>query len=310
MTESPIIKGTLGRIAAGCGVVGQSAPPGVRLVSSTDLDGISTQSSKEFRHVILGAWLSCEISAYYHNRRLVEWEPFIEPWGFHVRFGADLMRTLRLPAVPTEVDSFSVFDAESSAQTSPAPVTRLAHLSRLIRSPFGAVQDSSGVQSKRGPGMTDADVCVILLHCSIPSIVQSAAFRNQESVNDFRLPPLPSHRTLEWIQNYGYPVPADTAASTAHPALSCQVLDEGALNVNVTGALFDTLLQYLSKNQEKDIAPHLIQNRSGLVSFVDGTVSVRKQHSLIILSIFRLCASRRFWMAIVRLLESGLQKLR
>eukprot|EP00977_Amphora_coffeiformis_P007537 scaffold1650_cov163-Amphora_coffeaeformis.AAC.3 len=268
LTESPIIKFTLFRIAAGCGIVGQAAPPDVRLTSSTNLNGINTASPKEYRHVIAGAWLSCEISAYYHNRRLVEWEPFIEPWSFVVRLGADLMRILRLQAVSIEFDIFPETDTKSAEPALPSPANRLAHLSRLLRSPFGTGQSYTGVLTKTEQSISDTDVCRVLLRLHALEILHSAVFRAPGVPNVDRLPPLPGENCLEWMQGHGYPVRSEASNTqpVVAPALLFHVSDEGSLDINFTGAMIDTLWQYLSSGREKETAPHLIQNRSGLVS--------------------------------------------
>ena len=269
LTESPIIKFTLFRITAGCGLAGQAAPPGIRLTtSSTSLDGIHSDSTREYRHLVAGAWLSCEISAYYHNRRLVEWEPFIEPWFFVVRLGTDIMRILRLPAVPIEIEMPTELETESkpTEQSLSSTVTRLASLSRLLRSPFGANDDSAGILAKSGPFITDTDVCALLLQSKDPDILKSAIFRTPGASYTIGLPPLPGEDMIEWMRTFGYPVLVENTPARVDPALVFSLTDEGTLDVNVTGAMIDTLWQYLSKKQDRDTAPHLIQNQSGLVS--------------------------------------------
>ena len=269
LTESPIIKFTLFRIAAGCCLVGQLVSPGVRLASSNSLDPISASSSKEYRHLHLGAWMSCEISAYYHNRRLVEWEPFIEPWCFIIRVGVDLMRIMKLPAVQLELEALPEAKGESGESSEPEQglvntVSRLADIGRLLRSPFGATQANAGVMPKTGPEMTDTDACALLLLSKVSDMLESATL--PELSDNPRFPYLPGSNTVDWMRLYGYPIDTDATSSMVDPALLCNVSDEGPLDINITGAMIDTLWQYLSKSHARETAPHLIQNRSGLVS--------------------------------------------
>lgn len=261
LTESPIIKFTLFRIAAGSSVAGKSSPPNLRVVSSTDLAGLNSESQRDHRHLLVAAWLSCEVSAYYHNRRLVEWEPFIEPWCFVVRLGGDLMRALNLPPLATGFDDFPTNKADSSKQAIQSPVSRLGHWSRLLRSPFGTSNGDIDTPSKAGPIFTDSDVCILLLHARIPDVLDSAIFPVTGESTVALLPFFPGEQLMKWLVMHGYPSRQDD-----DPAILCQVSDEGLLDVNVTGALIDTLWQFLSKKDDKETAPHLIKNDSGLVS--------------------------------------------
>lgn len=178
------------------------------------------------------------------------------------------MRILRLQAVPIEFDIFPESDTKSAEPASPSPANRLAHLSRLLRSPFGTGQTYTGVLTKAEHSISDTDVCRVLLRLHALEILHSAIFRAPGAPNVDNLPPLPGENCLEWMQGHGYPVRTDTSNSqpVVAPALLFHVSDEGSLDINFTGAMIDTLWQYLSSGREKDMAPHLIQNRSGLVS--------------------------------------------
>lgn len=52
-------------------------------------------SGSELMNMTLVGWMGCQVTGYYHNRRLVAWEPFIEPWMANVRFGIDLVEMLQ-----------------------------------------------------------------------------------------------------------------------------------------------------------------------------------------------------------------------
>jgi hypothetical protein len=176
------------------------------------------------------------------------------------------MRVLRLPAVQTEVDIITDAGMESD-DTGKSPVTtvgRLAHLGRLLRSPFGTIQNPNGVMSDSGPAVTDIDACAALLYLKVPGMLEAAAAPGTSEVSQFSPPSFSNG--LDWMRLYGYPSLTEIASSVVDPALLCSLSDDGKLDINVTGALIDTLWQYLSKTQTKERAPHLIQNRSGLVS--------------------------------------------
>ena len=89
----------------------------------------------------LMTWMTCEVSAHYHNQRLVEWEPFIEPWTFGFRVGVDLMAPVPIECDTPRDDTAGVVQSEVSSST----VARLAHLSRLFRSQFGTGEEDSGL---------------------------------------------------------------------------------------------------------------------------------------------------------------------
>ena len=64
--------------------------------------------------VTVGGWVACRVTGHYHNRRLVAWEPFIEPWTANVCFGIDLVEACRWKPITKQEANISRTATESS----------------------------------------------------------------------------------------------------------------------------------------------------------------------------------------------------
>jgi len=97
LTESPIIKAALSNLRLSLALL--FVPRQVdEITNGSSTFGI-IRGSEDLApgSFTASGCTSGELSAHYHNRRLVAWEPVVEPWTVHVQFGADLNRLFGQP---------------------------------------------------------------------------------------------------------------------------------------------------------------------------------------------------------------------
>ena len=288
LTESPIINFSLLDFALGLAVCG--VPSEARLLADTDLESLVDKNAvvSGFRelHGMLGAWLNCKLSASYHNRRLVAWEPFIEPWKLEVKFGADLVKLLKLP--PLSIPVYRDWNADIQKAENPfaslfndmakpeSTGERLRDFRNLLRSTFrsrsvGNEQEAGLVPAKPFPFENDFGylmlvsasnaLVAIALHPPLLSSTESIlGFKQQLSSY------LPTRNSMKWLSCFGYPFArsGDNLSSSSRPSFACSISDTKPLNINLTGALIENVLGYLRQEKSRTVAPHWIKNESGL----------------------------------------------
>ena len=273
LTESPIINFNMRDYSFGLGIC--PVPVNGKILPDAALEGITEKkavaSSLRDYHMIVGAWLNCELSASYHNRRLVAWEPFIEPWTMEVRFGADLAKLELLHPLPnydrhvwqTELpqgDTFTAFTGD-----------KLREFRNYLSSPFrrsvGSEKEAAETTAKEFP--IDSDFGYLMLALASNSLVASGLHPSvtSTSIKSMLLSVLPSRNPINWLVCFGHPrimLDSDAKADTG-PSVSCYVLDSKPLNMNLTGAFIENVLGYLKQEKSRTVAPHWIRNDSGLV---------------------------------------------
>lgn len=274
LTESPIIKFDVLRLALGCAAVPVKSE--VKLLSETSLDTMSSKLAHH--HLISGVWVGCELSASYHNRRLVTWEPFIEPWTLQARFGADLVRLGILSPISTRTNfqDNSHLSKPSITSSIEAGSKRLRDIGRLLRSPFNPrnkVEKEASFE-ETGEFETQLDLCYLLLLSSARDLLSAALFPQPSSLKgNAAVSVLPGSTPLQWLHDFGgFPLlkGVNSDGLSKVPALVCWLSDaEVPLNVNITGALIENLSAHASTFKEQKtnrLVPHWIRNESGLVS--------------------------------------------
>lgn len=271
LTESPIINFNLRDYSLGLGIC--PVPVQGKILPAA-LEGIVEKkplvSSLREYHLMVGAWLNCELSASYHNRRLVAWEPFIEPWTMEVRFGADLARLGLVPPLPDYDRSVWRTELPQGDTLSAYTGDKLREFRNYLRSPFrrsvGSEKEAAEATSKQFP--IDRDFGYLMLALASNSLVASGLHPSVSSVSaSVLLSVLPSTHPMKWLVGFGCPrtmVDSDAKAN-AGPSVSCSVLDSKPLNMNLTGALIENVLGYLKQEKSRTVAPHWIRNDSGLV---------------------------------------------
>ncbi|CAB9505998.1 protein sorting-associated protein 13C [Seminavis robusta] len=273
LTENPIINFSLVKFSLGLGICPVSVQ--TNLAPEAALEGIVEKKPVVTRlrehHLMAGAWLNCELSASYHNRRLVAWEPFIEPWNMEVRFGADLVRLNVLPALPESDHSVWRTELEQGETVSAYTGDKLREIRNYLRSPFrrsvGNEKEAAEATAKQFP--IDADFGYLMLALASNSLVSSALHKGASgsggtllgSKNEL-LSNLPSRNPMKWLVCFGHPIHETKSKSGA--SFSCSVSDSKPLNINLTGALIENLWGYLNQEKSRTVAPHWIRNDSGL----------------------------------------------
>jgi hypothetical protein len=219
----------------------------------------------DIMHLTSSGWVDCEITAHYHNRRLVAWEPFIEPWAANVRFGANLVEVLKMSPLLKRSDhesSKSGFDPWILGNLNEGPTDKLRDFGRLFRAPF------QSAASKPSQQISQTDFCYLMLASTARSTILSVQYPISESRDDRETRlflSLPGQDAMGWLYGFGFPdIPRkDNRESTDQFSVSCLLSDKKPLNINLTGALIENVLGYLD-NAKK--APHWIRNESGMVS--------------------------------------------
>lgn len=259
LTESPIIKAALSNLHVS--LVLLFVPrliedPANMELSKTDLVRM-TEDSGPSSFTACG-WTSGELSAHYHNRRLVAWEPVVEPWTVHGQFGADLNRLFG------QQISRSIWQIENKSLTS---TERLRDIGRRWVSKFSPETKVSSMVDTGSTGNHMSDLPYILLTSLGWDIVSKALHPSvPDNLKQSKriLPPGSSPR--EWLELFGLPSPPET--DNTAPIL-CSVSDTHPLNINVTGALLENLSSYLGlagAESSRSTVPHWIRNETGLVS--------------------------------------------
>jgi hypothetical protein len=264
LTESPIIKFELFCLAAGGALVPVMTESNYHANSQRD-------SSATTRHMVAGCWLSCELAASYHNRRLVAWEPFIEPWTLVLRIGADLVRVFNLR--PIGISNEKIVASSHKPFESPmkhiagAGSTRLRDLGRLLRSPFSTNALNEDDEPECSNGL-EINYCYLLLLLLKRSYIVPALLSQVHSLDNKSFSLLPGSLPMQWLQLFGYPdLKNIDQRRTPRIALVCWVSDTITLNVNLTGGLLENMAEYISatKGSRSRQVPHWIRNNSGLV---------------------------------------------
>jgi hypothetical protein len=292
LNESPIIKFELTNAVLGLGAVplncnlkmihgsGTTKPP-----SSPNRHYIS---SSEAMNMMSGGWVACQVTGHYHNRRLVAWEPFMEPWAAHARFGIDLVEVLnwrpvlkqdlKLSSVPTE-NGTSGLDSSETASTGTGK-DRLRDIGRLFRSPFQQSVQASSSPRKGSTFISHLDFCYLMLASSARRTIVSALYPSSDLQSGFEsiiFSTLPSQNPIEWLQGFGQPARSgDLREATSPFSISVLLLDKRPLNINLTGALIENIAGYLDQAkrvESKTAVPHLIRNDTGMVSLTVCCVS-------------------------------------
>ena len=283
LNESPIIKFELSNVSSGIAAVPINRNLNMIARRRTNQQNGSPRqynSGAEVMSVTVGGWIACQVTGYYHNRRLVAWEPFIEPWTADVCFGVDLVEACRWkPITKNESDiSSTLVQTESSCienSENEPPETgkdRLREIRRLIRSPFLQSSQSSNADGKGSTFISHSDLCYLMLSSSARTTISSALYPSSDSQSETEsklFDTMPSQVPLEWLQGFGQPTKTIDSRDICGPfSISVVLSDRMPLNINLTGALIENVMGYLDnakRTGSKLVVPHLIRNASGMV---------------------------------------------
>lgn len=224
-------------------------------------------------HLTLAGWLTCELKADYHNRRLVAWEPILEPWLWDTRFSFDLVEAFQLRPLKKmdELDSPSS-PSIRSAYGVLSPKTRnerandtLSKLWPFTRSSSVAKPLQNGTSSE--DFLSHHDFSYLMLASAARNSISLALHPSENDNQDRVFANLPGHRPFDWLSGFGYPQAADGRKSVSQHSIL--ITDrKKPLNVNITGALIENVVPHILSffdKSNRSVAPHWIRNQSGMV---------------------------------------------
>ena len=282
LNESPIIKFELSNISSGVAAVPVDQNLSVLAGRGGNQDKNSSRqyiAGSEIMNVTIGGWVSCKVTGHYHNRRLVAWEPFIEPWTASISFGIDLVEACHWKPITKQEASMSRTSTNSSfldiSKDEPPEKgkDRLKEIGRLIRSPFQSLQSSASTR-KGAPHISYSDLCYLMLSSSARSTILSTQYERSGSRSEIEsnlFNTLPSKVPLEWLHRFGKPRKSPGSGDSCNPfSVSVVLADTMPLNINLTGALIENVMGYLTNTKRTNsnaIVPHLIRNSSGMVCY-------------------------------------------
>jgi hypothetical protein len=283
LNESPIIKFELSQFSSGVAAV--PVPKDLRLMAGRNRirrnNSRSLPSGVDVMHLTTAGWIACEITGHYHNRRLVAWEPFIEPWVADIRFGADLVEALKI--APTTIMGLgelrspsesrqSGFDPFNAVSLHDGTGDRLRDFGRLFRAPFQSAPSSKQTADDTVL-ITHTDFCYLMLASTTRTTILSVLYPNSDTTQEKEarlFSSLPGRGKIDWLRGFGLPgfLRNDGQESADQYSLSCSLSDTKPLNINLTGALLENVLGYLDsvkKDELRTVAPHWIRNGTGMV---------------------------------------------
>lgn len=288
LTESPIVQFVMKNARVGVAaidvpaIVEQQSPRGATLLAiSGALRGESAGKEifqlgqSRVSHVTVGGWLNVDISAHYHNRRLVAWEPLIEQWTAGANLGVDLVRVLDVTPSLRE-DSVLAAPAKGRSTSGmnfvPDAGETLRDIRKLFGSPFANKQSDRGAENVK----CASDMPYLLLVALAPSLISAALLPStsnelniQHEATQRSVMQIPGTRRMEWLKQFGHPgfAGGEKAPLSRDPAIQCCLRDTKTLNINFTGALIENLATYMTGTSDTSaIIPHWIRNETGLVS--------------------------------------------
>ncbi len=272
LNESPIIKIELKQFSSGLASVplpfdGRAMRSGT---SSKDL-----LSAVDLMHTNIAGWLACEITGHYHNRRLVAWEPFVEPWNVEFRFGVDAVdafgltpiassRSVELKSPSATRNSLENFTLSSLGD---GTGDRLRDFGRLFRAPFQSSLSAKQTTNDRA-FISQPDFCYLMLASTSRTTILSVMYSPNESAQEREtrlFSRLPRREKIDWLRGFGFPGRENGELYSA----TCVLSDSKTLNINITGALLENVLGYLhslKSDELRQVAPHWIRNDTGMVS--------------------------------------------
>eukprot|EP00562_Extubocellulus_spinifer_P016440 CAMPEP_0178577680 /NCGR_PEP_ID=MMETSP0697-20121206/21133_1 /TAXON_ID=265572 /ORGANISM="Extubocellulus spinifer, Strain CCMP396" /LENGTH=4375 /DNA_ID=CAMNT_0020212987 /DNA_START=145 /DNA_END=13272 /DNA_ORIENTATION=+ len=261
LTENPIIKFSVSdlKIGFGSSPIRQSEPASQGLLEPV------------LANIEVAAWYECELSAHYHNKKLVSWEPFLEPWKMQGSVACDVTKAFKLPPMLLSSGRFA-----SASPSRPSAVT-----SFLQSKGFSGLFSSVQADGSTSPTNKSTDV-----HALDELYVQSSSgaayallvIMNDDMLRSAMLPDLVSDRSSiayssgrakDWLSLFSYPqMSVERNRRKNRPSVMLRIQDCGPMNVNFTGAFISDAVGLLSdelqSHKNKQVAPHLIRNESGM----------------------------------------------
>lgn len=266
LTENPIIKMAVAKVCVGIGITPVvQRKPGVNGFLEPDLANIE-----------IGCWYQCELSAHYHNKKLVAWEPLLEPWTVEGQLGCDITRVSKKEPLVLTSGSFTTAASTepASALSSFLHTRRFSSLISTLQSvgsyatPSGGSDEANGIEE--GIIQSSSGASYALLLVSGEELVLSALSPEQRA-NTTSLG-YTRHHARDWLSLFGAPQQpkrTERQPTQQRPCFSLRLRDHGPMNVNLTGAFISDAIGLLSaelksSSKKQAAAPHVIRNESGM----------------------------------------------
>uniref|UniRef100_A0A7S2KB32 Vacuolar protein sorting-associated protein 13 VPS13 adaptor binding domain-containing protein n=1 Tax=Leptocylindrus danicus TaxID=163516 RepID=A0A7S2KB32_9STRA len=278
LTESPMMKFALSKLQVG--LASTSVPRIIRnsrserhFSFSWSNDPPSTNERQSAWE--LAGWLTCAISAHYHNRRLVVWEPFIERWLFHVRTGIDLTRLLDLPVIAWS-DNLSLLSHSSDMQLDERndrlPGDAAGRTGKMRDIGRRLMMSLPNAGTKRSPNaelshpnsssmngvyastpLVLSDLSHLLLYLYAGEVLNGSFYRpvsmsDRISKDDFVFKSgsmrliLSGNQQSEWLHLHGFPPRLSQNNNEDLKSIYVSIQDVKPLNINITGGLLENIL--------------------------------------------------------------------
>ena len=290
LTENPIIKFSASNIKND-----------IRLVPIAKNIGGGGIPYSALSHLEAVSWFKCDLSADYHNKKLVSWEPLLESWSFTGRVSADLTQCLGLrsilhrntgygPDSPSRPTSLSARIQESLQNRT---------FGDLLRSRVGAkaeeVDPSRGEENHELCSLGIAYAVLILIRENGAQQSSPSALNSRRHERIIHVAKFASERPKDWLAlDDGNPKRLSPNAQkkiSNFPSLSVSIADEKPMNINLTGAFMSDVVGILSDEMKEDstklLPPHWIRNESGMIvrfsEILDPRRIERGEHSPIII---------------------------
>lgn len=253
-TTSPIVKAKLATLRVGASVLKCPYPGGATIPS----DRISDSTNS---YLYFSSWTDFNLSAHYHNRRLVIWEPLVETWAANMQGSVNL----------SDVFGMNPFNTEAREVTAGTTVSDRVRLIRFLE----GIKQLRKSESKKEPdkkervetylfALTDGlNLCHFIQALVIPECLELANHPTApQSFSHFT----PVHRLETHYWNDHVSAMFSISNGKADQLRSKPNTVSVPLNINLTGALIENGIGFMLSEKSKSrshISSHYIRNQTG-----------------------------------------------
>lgn len=265
LTENPIIKMAVAKLCVGIGIT-----PVVQRESA-----VHAFLEPDLANIEIGCWYQCELSAHYHNKKLVAWEPLLEPWTIEGQLGCDITRVSNKDPLLLSSGNFgSAASAQpASAFSSFLHTRRFSSLISTLQSVSSYATPSSGgdevTGAEEGIILSSSSASYALLLFSGENVILSALLPEREAGGTSFGYSYTRQYARDWLSLFGVPQQlkrTERQPTQQCPCFSLQLRDHGPMNVNLTGAILSDAIGLLSaelksSSKKQAAAPTLFATR-------------------------------------------------
>jgi hypothetical protein len=244
---------------------------GASIMKSQSSGGMKISPDSITSCLYFSQWLDFTVSAHYHNRRLVIYEPLVEPWAGNIECCVNVSDVFGMQPFEVQIQETGKALIDPIASDS----NRLTRFVEGMKN-FHRSKDASSTPVKQGPTITGLDLCHII-QCSSTSYVKQAIHpaRVSDGINakEIMLTHAPSSTNEVSVVFSMSNGKADHSIFPQIPPVP--------LNINITGALIENVALMISERSENEqVSPHYIINQTGLNMCWKVDKAVHSQDSL------------------------------